>query len=57
MFNVIAVCETWLKAIYIPNNLIDGNDKYYVYIVNTDITNEGEEYVFSLLNSWTAQLT
>ena len=25
MFNIIAV---WLKP-YIPNNLIDGNDKYY----------------------------
>ena len=28
MFNIIAVCETWLKP-YIPNNLIDGSDKYY----------------------------
>ena len=49
MFNIIAVCETWLKP-YIPNNLIDGNDKYYV-IVKTDITKEGEDYVFSLLKS------
>ena len=24
------VCETWLKP-YIPNNVIDANDKYYVY--------------------------
>ena len=30
MFHIIAVCETWLKS-FIPNNLIDGNDKYYVY--------------------------
>ena len=30
LFKIIAVCETWLKP-YIPNNLIDGNDKYNVY--------------------------
>ena len=46
MFNIITVCETWLKP-YIPNNLNIMTMTDIMFIVKIEMTKEGEEYVFS----------